>query len=95
MSDPSVDGGVNARLLRGALLVVASGATRGARTREVTVYLDTDASPPAGPAGPEPLPPPAEMGGCAVRGAERPAAAGWPWALLAAGLLGLRRRVYG
>lgn len=77
------------------LLVVASGATRGARAREVTVYLDTDVSPPGGPAGPEPMPPPAEMGGCAVGGAGRPVAAGWLWTLLVASLLGFRRRVYG
>lgn len=77
------------------LLVVVSGASRGARAREVAVYLDTDVSPPDGPVIEPMPPPPAEMGGCTVRGAARPAAAGWLWALLAAGLLGLRRRVYG
>ena len=76
------------------LLVVVSGATRGARSREVAVYLDTDVGPPGGPA-PDPMTPPAELGGCAVRGAGRPVAAGWLWTLLAAGLLGLRRRVRG
>ena len=74
------------------LLVVASGTVRGARARDVTVYLDTDVAPPGGPGTMEPAP--VEMGGCAVAGAGATTAAAW-LPLMAALLLGLRRRARG
>ncbi len=69
------------------LLVVAAGTVRGARAREVAVYLDTDVAPPSGSES-------AALGGCALAGTGRAAAAGW-LPLMAALLLGLRRRVRG
>ena len=94
----AVTGGVlDLDLLPGQrLLVVASGAARGARGHTVSVHLDTDAAAPPVP----PMPPmptmPVDMGsGCAVRGSSAPVTWGWPWALLALGMTGLRRRVRG
>ena len=73
------------------LLVVVSGTVRGARARDVTVYLDTDVASSAPGSGPGTMEPAPAGTGCALAGPRRASAASL-LPLVAALLLGLRRR---